>query len=340
MNRKQYIKALGAGLRFKLPAEEVAEILEEITERFEEGAAEGVAEDVICSELGSPALAAAEFLQRTAVPGTTDILRRALPDIINLLLAGLFIYGGCNSRYSIGAMRPNAIAFLLPIVPWLILLLSEGKKCVKNLRIGPADRAMALCALLLTGAGIFCVGLINEALRSPDSNDLLYMLLCTALMIGAMAAWAVSVRNRGDKYLLLMPAAGAAAAIWTAADSFDCFAAYAINFMDGDPKAKYYGYVGEYLGAFTRLMFVLSALCLIRAVIRRDAFSLPTLSLLLGCCGGMFNVYFYLRRLDPMDMNAPACNISAFIPGIISAAVWFAVTLIIRGRKDRVEQSI
>ncbi len=337
MNRKQYIKALEAGLRFRLPAEEVTEILEEIAERFEEGAAEGVAEDVICTELGSPALAAAEFLQRAATPGKTDILRRALPCLIGLLLAGLFIYGGCNSRYLIGEMRPNAIAFLLPIVPWLILLLTERKRSVKNLRIGPADRAMVLCALLLTGAGIFCVGLINEALRSPDSKDLLYMLLCTALIIGAMAALAVSVRSRGGKYLLLLPAAGAAAAIWAAADSFDFFAAYAINFTDGDPKAKYCGYAGEYLGAFTRLMLVLSALCLIRAVIRRDAFSLPTLSLLLGCCGGASNVYFYLGRLDPMDMNAPACNISVFIPGIISAAVWLAVTLIVRGRKDRVE---
>lgn len=340
MNRKQYIRALEAGLRFRLPAEEVTEILEEIAERFEEGAAEGAAEDVICSELGAPSAAAAEFLQRAAVPEKTNILHNALSSLIGLLLAGVFVYGGCNSRYIIGEMRPNGAAFLLPIVPWLILLLSEGRKCVKNLRICPADRAMALCALLLTGAGVFCVGLINEALRSPDSNDLLYMLLCTGLIIGAMAAWAVSVRSRGGKYLLLLPAAGAAAAIWAAADSFDFFAAYAINFMDGDPIAKYYGYAGEYLGAFTRLMLVLSALCLIRAVIRRDAFSLPTLSLLLGCCGGASNVYFYLGRVDPMDMNVPACNISAFIPGIISAAVWLAVTLIIRGRKSSVEQGI
>ncbi|MDE6592194.1 MAG: DUF1700 domain-containing protein [Oscillospiraceae bacterium] len=337
MNRKQYIRALEAGLRFRLPAEEVTEILEEIAERFEDGAAEGATEDVICAELGSPSVAAAEFLQRTAVPGKTDILRRVLPAAISLLITGLFVYWSGNLRYSIGAMRPSAIAFLLPIVPWLILLLTEGKKCVKNLRIGPADRAMALCALLLTGAGIFCVGLINEARRSPDSYDLLYMLLCTALMVGAMAAWAVSVCSHGGKYLLLLPASGAAAAIWAAAESFDFFDAYAFNFMDGDPKAKYYGYAGEYLGAFTRLIFVLSALCLICAVIRRDAFSLPTLSLLLGCCGGMSNVFFYLRRLDPMDMNAPACNISVFIPGIISAAVWLAVTLIIRGRKNSVE---
>lgn len=327
MNRKQYMKTLAARLRFRLPEEEIWEILEEIAERFDEGAGEGISEESICSSLGSPEAAAAEFLQGARdCEGCDkiDILHEILPPAVSLLLTGLLVWTEGNG---------GGAVFLLPLVPWAIWLICERADCIKSLYSYPADGLMGLSALLLTGAGISCVMLIREALRSPDSLDFLYMCLTAVFILGAMALWAASIRRRGGKRSLLLPLWGAAAAIWATAVSADFFDAYAVYPING-----YYGMAGEYCSNFLKLTTALSAVCIFWSIIRRDGFTLPVLALLTGTAMSLLNVYTYLGSVDPLDVNSPALsvgNYSGFILGAASGALWLAFTVVIRAKKRR-----
>lgn len=332
MTGKQYIKALSARLAFRLPGEAAADIIDEISRRFDEGRREGLDESAICAGLGEPSAAAAEFIRECG--GREKLsLRSAMAAAVCLLLSAVFMGADIFSAGD----RTAPIHFLLPVIPMMIWVICEGKNWRKSLYQAACDRAMAISSLLLTGAAVCCTLLVNETLVSADSLDFLYMCLCTALIIGAMAAWAFTVSRRSEKYMLVFPVLGAGGAILAFAVSFGFFAASRISYINDlsveaakENLMKYHVEAGGYFRNFLLLIIVLSAVCFVWAVVKRDRLSLCTLSLLSGCLAGTADIFGFLRRIDPTDAGSPI-RISAvpFIFAIACAALWLIVTLII-----------
>lgn len=330
MTRKEYMKKLTARLSFRLPAEAVADIAGEISERFEEGAAEGMDEAAVCSLLGDPYAAAADFLRECGGENKPSH-GRVIGITASLLLSAAFVLA---DPFAVGSptARVHMLLLAMPIMIWLIC---EGRGWRKSLCRSACDIAMAMSAVLLTGAGVCCALLVNEAIRSPDSLDFLFMLLCTAFTVGAMAAWAFTVSRRGEKYMLILHGLGAAAAVWSAAVSFDFFGAdrirYGGNSFEHDKEAElamYYGEAGGYFRNFLLLIILLSAACTVWAVIKRDRLSPCTLSLLLGCFASSADNLYSLRRVDPMDTEVQV-SVVPFIFTLACTAVWLAVTMVI-----------
>ena len=332
MTEKQYIKALSSKLAFRLPGEAAADIIDEISRRFDEGRREGLDDSAICAGLGEPSAAAAEFIRECG--GSEKLaIRSAMAAAVCLLLWAVLM--GADS-FTVGD-RAAPIHFLLPVIPLMIWVIFEGKGWRESLCLCASDRVMALSSLLLTGAAVCCTLLINETLVSADSLDFLYMCLCTVLVIGAMAAWAFTMSRRSEKYMLVFPVLGAGSAILAFALSFDFFAASRISYVNDfsveaarENLMKYHVEAGGYFRNFLLLIIVLSAVCFVWAVVKRDRLSLCTLSLLSGCLAGTANIFGFLRRIDPTDAGSPI-RISAvpFIFAISCAALWLIVTLII-----------
>lgn len=329
MTEKQYIKALSSKLAFRLPGEAAADIIDEISRRFDEGRREGLDDSAICAGLGEPAEAAAEFIRECG--GREKLsMRSAMAAAVCLLLSAVFMGADIFSAGD----RTAPIHFLLPVIPMMIWVVCEGKGWRKNLYQAACDRAMAISSLLLTGAAVCCTLLVNETLVSADSLDFLYMCLCTALIIGAMAAWAFTVSRRSEKYMLVFPVLGAGGAILAFAVSFDFFAASRISYVnDFSPEAaeenlmKYHVEAGGYFRNFLLLIIVLSAVCFVWAVVKRDRLSLCTLSLLSGCLVSTVDIFGFLRGLDPTEECFPI-TISAvpFIFAAGCAVFWLIVT--------------
>lgn len=332
MTGKQYIKALSSKLAFRLPGEAAADIIDEISRRFDEGRREGLDDSAICAGLGEPAEAAAEFIRECG--GREKLsMRSAMATAVCLLLSAVFM--GADI-FTVGD-RAAPIHFLLPVIPLMIWVICEGKGWRKSLYQAACDCAMAISSLLLNGAAVCCTLLINETLMSADSLDFLYMCLCTVLVIGAMAAWAFTVSRRSEKYMLIFPVLGAGGAILAFALSFDFFAASRISYVNDfsveaakENLMKYHVEAGGYFRNFLLLIIVLSAVCFVWAVVKRDRLSLCTLSLLSGCLAGTADIFGFLRHIDPTDAGSPI-RISAvpFIFAISCAALWLIVTLII-----------
>lgn len=329
MTGKQYIKALSSKLAFRLPGEAAADIIDEISRRFDEGRREGLDESAICAGLGEPSAAAAEFIRECGGSEKLSI-RSAMAAAVCLLLSAVFM--GADF-FTVGD-RAAPIHFLLPVIPLMIWVIFEGKGWRKSLCLCASDGAMAISSLLLTGAAVCLTLLVNEAMRSADSLDFLYMCLCTALIIGAMAAWAFTVSRRSEKYMLVFPLLGAGGAILAFALSFDFFAASRISYVnDFSPEAaeenlmKYNVEAGGYFRNFLLLMILLSAVCFVWAAVKRDRLSLCTLSLLSGCLVSTADIFGYLRGLDPTEECFPI-TISAvpFIFAAGCAVFWLIVT--------------
>ncbi|MCM1579244.1 MAG: DUF1700 domain-containing protein [Ruminococcus sp.] len=329
MTKDQYLKSLNKRLCFMLPAGETADILEEISLRFDEGFAEGLTEDTVCAGLGFPAAAAAEFLQnvrndsRRNVKALLSLMAALLPAELYLSLS---FFG--NGAYG----SPPYTVYFLPLLPPVVCLILKGKGWAEHLQKAPFDIPMAVCSLLMTTACVCCCVMINETMKSADSGDFLFMCICTACMLGAMAAWAVSLKNHGGKYALLFPLAGAGFAVWAAAVSGNIFGADAFYFQSGDFAVSYRILAGKYMGFFLKATFALSAACLAWAALKGDGLTLAVLSLLTGCCMGTANVYTYIMHTDPTAPDVPHADISVFIMGIVSAAFWLIFTLAIRGK--------
>lgn len=312
-------------------------------ECFDEGLAEGESEESICARLGSPEEAAAELLKKhgddhiETVAVRETLIKTALAMIASVFLTVLYIrLLAYNSYHDAGRTL-----FALPLLPVMIWALFGRSKALKSLTKLPADGFMTAAAAFLALSGFTSGGLLSEAYRSADSYDMVYMLLTAVFIIMSMMLWEISMIKRKQKVFLLLPLAGICFALLAAAVSSWFFDAKSIGFgfvSYEEYKSIYTGYIGKYCINFLMIIVFSALAMLIYTNISRDAFTLPSSEMLLGVFSAVYNLQFYLRRLDPMaiyDVSSLNIDNRGIVIGMGAGIITLAAIVILRIRNKK-----
>ncbi|MCM1525094.1 MAG: DUF1700 domain-containing protein [Ruminococcus sp.] len=333
MTKKQYLNNLSENLRFRLPQNDIKEIISDMGEYFDDALSEGTTEEDICAKLGDPVTAAAELVQKRGGSGISA-LRPIMPDLaafaVNVFLWTVYIlFIGSNPLYYV----------ILPLLPVLMWVIFERKDSIKSISAYPADGYMTAAAALLVLSGFSSIMLYHEAYGSENSMDEGFMLLTCVFLIAALGFWAASMIKGKKEKLLVLPTAGAVMTVWAAAVSNDFFGANAIGFgfvTQEERRSRYMGYMGKYCLQFFCIIIAISLAMLIYTNLVRNALTLPASELLAGVFAAVVRVVDYLRRFDPMDVKRfPETDMRGAVIGISAALVLLAVTAVLRTREKR-----
>ncbi len=313
MTRKEYMSRLQSCLCFRLPENEIAEILVDMEECFDAGAAEGKTEEQVCTDLGDPKAAAREIAANRGQPGKAvcpAVISRCAPYAVCILLGAayfLYMYSDIPIR---GAVTGTA-ALLLPLLIWFIL---ERKNFFKGVLAARADGlALAGATAAFLSAPLFNM-LANGILLCKPKETLLFSYGAAALTVGACILLSVSVLKYSlPKFLCIVPAAIAGMmliALFFSVNNIDLLDSEVRQLLqnrteegfvtDITPELqRYFGIYGQIMSLYIDIIIITDFICFIWGIVNKNAFSVSILYLSVsgGCCA--LTVRYALSVMDP-----------------------------------------
>lgn len=323
MTQKEYIKALNKGLRFKLPKNEIREILADIVECFEEGAAEGLSEDEISIRLGAPDAAAEEFAaEHTGLLDKASGMKNRLISLLLCAAASIISVWGQYKGYNM-----SAAFFALPAFIWFML---HRERSIIAFRSYPTELFSLAAAVVLLIGSVVMPQLIQATVLVPMTDGGMFVSRAEEIiLLAACGVMFAGTLKKGKRIF------AAVFGLMLAAQIYLMIQGEIILSKQLDP-VPYAAWSGTFAHNLLEVCLAAVAATALYTVLNPNAFTVPALWLCSGAVVYLLNILNTLHAFDPGDKYIHTYSFYELVSadfltaGVIAAFVSLAAIIMLR----------
>ncbi|MBQ8780731.1 MAG: DUF1700 domain-containing protein [Oscillospiraceae bacterium] len=312
MTKSEYLNTLKHELKFKLPEEEIRDIISDMEECFEAGKTDGKTESQIIYKLGTPDRAAeaiiAEKGEALKIPKVL-LTEYWMPVILCLVICGAFVFLARNVQ------EIMIFSFVVPFLMWLAL---EQKNFIKGLTYRKADGFMLGAAFMLIMA-LVTFGQLPLGLKGIDRDTFVQIPLVNVFIFGFSVLSIISIFKNTKKLFCLVPLLIGAASAVNNISLFSCMATI-------DKVLEFNPYLYKYYARYICIFAIAVIFTIVLNAVKKNSFTIPIFFLTLFSSLCLIDWYKYLTRLDPANITRG--NLDGGMPYLIYGIISCAITAV------------